>query len=315
MAKQNDTLTLLNLACIKYTGCSLPISDYTGNNWKYIEFEDFSLKKLEQSKSRKGVWSPHPYFNPLHLYYPSYDFGARVLRSLIVEEIDFIKHGEQRMRDIMKKQLNPYGYRGAQYDIHNGVRKYREPIRFACSFEYGSQPAKLQQLFLKDVFYTTGCNDGYPQKPRGRYTPDWNKHAERTIKLDKKIFRDKCNRIRWREKFDIFTKKGDLRKLKLNKIAEDIHTMREMAQSMSYAGYYYYVVGYSCSAEQLRRAIVRFDNGRNATQPHLSHKIAAEYRVSPHLTPDEFVRIFNSNHSSKNAQEKINQKLIANFPH
>ena len=313
MTKQNDTLTLLNLACIKYTGCSLPISDYTGNNWKYVEFEDFSLKNLEPSKSRKAVWSPHPYFNPLHLYYPSYDFGARVLRSLIVEEIDFIKHGEQRMREIMKKQLNPYGYRGQQY----GVKKYREPIRFACSFEYGSQPANLQKLFLTDVIHINQFSQSsHPQKPRGRYTPDWNKHHDRTIKLDKKIFRDKCNSIRWREKFDIFTKKGDLRKLKLNRIADDIHTMREMAQSMSYAGYYYYVVGYSCSAEQLRRAVLRFDNGRNATQPHLSHKIAAEYRVGQRkLTPDDFVRIFNSNHSSKNAQEKINQKLISNFPH
>ena len=119
---KTDTLTLLNLACIKHTGCSLPISDFGANNWKYVEFEDFSLKELEPRKSRKAVWSPHPYFNPLHLYYPSYDFGARVLRSQIVGEIEFIRHGEKRMKEIIIKQLNPYNYK--KISQYNNRDKY-----------------------------------------------------------------------------------------------------------------------------------------------------------------------------------------------
>ena len=87
MTKQNDPLTLLNLACLKHTGGLLPISDFGGNNWKYeIETyengDDIVIEKY-------GVWSPHPYFNPLHLYYPSDDFGVRVLRSILVDEIKF----------------------------------------------------------------------------------------------------------------------------------------------------------------------------------------------------------------------------------
>ena len=97
-----DIQTLLNLACIKYTGYPLPAVGRGDNNWKfeYIAPPVVPPVFLKWCKKR-AVWSPHPYFNPLHLYYPSNDFVVSVCRKLIAGEIE---HRHKVMTGFYTKQ-------------------------------------------------------------------------------------------------------------------------------------------------------------------------------------------------------------------
>lgn len=110
-----DIQTLLNLACIKYTGHPLPALSYGDNNWKF-EYDAAPVvpRSLYHLCRKRAVWAPHPYFNPLHLYYPSNDFTVSVCRKLIVGELE---HREKILTGYYLKQarlqlmktLNQYG--------------------------------------------------------------------------------------------------------------------------------------------------------------------------------------------------------------
>lgn len=107
-----DIQTLLNLACIKYTGHPLPALSYGDNNWKFV-YDAAPIVPRTWCR-RIAVWSPHPYFNPLHLYYPSNDFAVSVCRKLIIGELE---HREKVLSGYYLKQarlelikiLNQYG--------------------------------------------------------------------------------------------------------------------------------------------------------------------------------------------------------------
>jgi len=283
-SKQNDILTLLNLACIKHTGCPLPVSEFASNNWKS------KLVKADSILKKIAVWSPHPYFNPIHLYYPSYDFGARVLRSLVVGEIDFIKNGLKRLQVKLEEESNPYGYRDG---------KGRPPMMPAnLYFIQSSKPSKINRLFLKD-----GVFERYPKTVVFRSHP--NKHAPQLVRLDRDIMENKCRRL----SYDIFTQKGTLRKK--GDVAQGIHETRMLSISMS-----------NCS-NQLFFGTLHTSNGWQGSAHYLNEwvlstrglqeKINKLYIIpGDKLEPEDYIRIYNPKAIDK--KKLINQKLIANFP-
>ena len=291
-SKQNDILTLLNLACIKHTGCPLPVSEFASNNWKS------KLVKADSILKKIAVWSPHPYFNPIHLYYPSYDFGARVLRSLVVGEIDFIKNGLKRLQVKLEEESNPYGYRD---------RKGRPPMMPPnLYFIQSSKPSKISRLFLLDDDY-----ERYPRKSdRAELT---NRHSPRLVRLDIDIMENKCKRL----PYDIFTQKGTLRKKV--EVAQGIYETGMMSIGMSNcsdalffaakrSGYTPSCLG-ALSSEQLLD-VVRDEliGGKK-----LSELVKRLYIIpEDKLEPEDYIRIYNPKAIDK--KKLINQKLIANFP-
>lgn len=285
LLKQNDVLTLLNLACLKHTGCLLPVSDFTSNNWKS------KLVKADSLLKKIAVWSPHPYFNPIHLYYPSDDFGARVLRLQVVGEIDFIKNGLKRLQEKLEKESNPYGYKD---------RRGRPPMMPPhLYFIAGSKPARVGLLFLLDY-----SDSEYPQK--SDYSPhSYNRHSPHLVRLDRDIMRNKCKRL----PYDIWTQKGTLRKK--GNIAQGIHETRMMSICMS-----------NCSdqlffgAEDRINGLQVYGSDINywvRSERGLQEKINKLYIIpGDKLEPEDFIRIYNPKAIDK--KKLINQKLIANFP-
>lgn len=75
----NSTLSLLNLACIKHTGQSLPQSCLLETDWKYVKVNG----------EKVAVWSPSPLANPLRVVYPNDDIEQKILRGIVVSELDF----------------------------------------------------------------------------------------------------------------------------------------------------------------------------------------------------------------------------------
>jgi len=285
-SKQNDILTLLNLACIKHTGCPLPVSDFTSNNWKS------KLVKADSILKKKAVWSPHPYFNPIHLYYPSYDFGARVLRSLVVGEIDFIKNGLQRLQDKLEEESNPYGYQD---------RRGRPPMMPPqLYFIQTSKPAKINRLFLKD-----GVFERYPQKAFPDIGSRPNKHCPQMLRIDRDIFENKCRRL----PYDIWTKKGTLRKK--GNTAQGIHETRMMSICMSNCSNQLF---FGAEDERANRQVCATSiNDWVRGERGLMEKLKQLYIIpGDKLEPEDYIRIYNPKAIDK--KKLINQKLIANFP-
>ena len=289
-SKQNDVLTLLNLACLKHTGCPLPVSDFTSNNWKYKLVEVDSIFLIRRHLKKIAVWSPHPYFNPIHLYYPSDDFGARVLRSLVVGEIDFIKNGLTRLQEKLEKESNPYGYKD---------RKGRPPMMPPhLYFIQSSKPSKISQLFLIDDYY-----ERYPRMS-DYYPSSTNRHSPQLVRIDRVIMENKCKRL----PYDIWTQKGTLRKK--GNIAQGIHETRMMSICMS-----------NCSDQLFFGAEDRINglqiciseiNYWVRSERGLQEKINKLYIIpEDKLEPEDFIRIYNPKAIDK--KKLINQKLIANF--
>ena len=296
--KGNDPLTLLNLACLKHTGCLLPISDFGGSNWVKKVLTVCDGDEIYRFPNAK--WSPHPYFNPLHLYYPSDDFGVRVLRSLLVDEIKFCSNPASiATKDTVKSLANPYGYKGVVVKIQ---------------LDFHSLPAKIGRLFLVDR----------ESHPYPHFGGQWNSdksrpaiHHPHTIALDEGIFKRKMTEQiegSWnsRYKYDIWTAKGNLRKKK--DTVDILYNLRYLAIGMSYTGDRYYFQGYHCSWCDIKREI---RGNYNIPQWRFKGKnyyewVEARWKSEPKLTPEDFIRIYNPQSIDK--QEKINKALIANFP-
>tara|TARA_R100001369_G_scaffold23668_1_gene43535 strand:- start:1106 stop:2146 length:1041 start_codon:yes stop_codon:yes gene_type:complete len=338
-SKQNDILTLLNLACIKHTGCSLPVSEGCANNWKYeLEWKEeyFSDGEVQRRwRKKKAKWSPHPYFNPIHLYYPSYDFGARVLRSLLVAEFDFLLNGERKLREQILKLSNPFNYPNKPKQIGCGTtiggfpdlgskagsREYKDDVitfqlHFTGAFHsrFDGKASKIKGKFLED--YIPSLND-FPQVC-GTSRNTWNKHHPRTIAMDREIFKNKCNRIRWRDRLDVWTKKGALRKS--DSIVEDIFDARMLAIGMSSTSEYLYFVGYKVTYSQVSECLMYW-RWKGFSYHQL---LKGQYRPSGYayrqvlidktpLTPEDYIEIFGEKKEGQR-KEKIDKALIANFP-
>jgi len=294
--KGGDPLTLLNLACLKHTGCLLPISDFGGSNWVKKVLTVCDGDEIYRFPNAK--WFPHPYFNPLHLYYPSDDFGVRVLRSLLVDEIKFCSNPASiATKDTVKSLANPYGYKGVVVKIQ---------------LDFNSLPAKISRMF-------------HPEREPHQYPHfggEWNDiksrtviHHPRTQALDEGIMRRKMMEkvgYNYRHKYDIWTQKGDLRKKK--DTVDILYNLQYLAIGMSYTGDRYYFQGFNCSWWD-----IEFQKRGAGMMPEWRFKgknyyewIEPIWKAEPKLTPDDFIRIYNP--SSIDKQEKINQALIANFP-
>jgi len=250
-------------------------------------------------------WSPHPYFNPLHLYYPSDDFGVRVLRSLLVDEIKFCRNPAIiATKDTVKSLANPYGYKGVVVKIQ---------------LDFNSIPAKIHRLFHPD---REPHDSEYPHFGGGE-VPSLRKktqaiHHPATKDLDEGIIKRKMMEYSSdfgggsRYKYDIWTAKGALRKKK--DTVDIIYNLRYLAIGMSYTGHRYFFQGYHCSSWDISREIKG-----SVYSPAWKFKgktyyewIEPIWKAEPKLTSDDFIRIYNPQSIDK--QEKINQKLIANFP-
>ena len=298
--RANDPLTLLNLACIKYTGHSLPTSDGSFSNWKY----SVALDEYVDELTKYARWSPHPYFNPLHLYYPSYDFGVRVLRSLLVDEIRFCKNPiDNQNRELIKSLANPFGVKGVSVKIQ---------------LEFNSLPSKIGRMFHPDRE-----PHEYPYFPNyGNDRRTQVKHHPTTEALDEQILRCKlrtegcthnCTLILnggW--KYDIWTAKGNLRKKK--ETAEIIYNLKYLAIGMSYSADTYWFKNYNCSWYSIQIELKRAPYRSEWTYAGKDYYqwIKPIVDKEPQLEPEDWVRIFTPDKINK--QEKINKTLIANFP-
>lgn len=296
MAKANNPLTLLNLACIKYTGYPLPSSGGSGSNWKY----DLALDEYVDEPTfnppdhpKYAKWSPHPYFNPLHLYYPSYDFGVRVLRSLLVDEIKFCKNPRDNPnRELIKSLANPFGVKGVSVKIE---------------LDFNSLPAKINRMFHPDRE-----PHEYPFFPEygGRRTEA--RHHPTTEALDEGILRRKLRTEDGDWKYDIWTTKGLLRKKK--ETAEIIYNLKYLAIGMSYTADTYWFKDFNCSGWDIKFQIrgVGMMHPWTYAGKNYYQWIKPFIDKEPQLEPEDWVRIFTPDKINK--QEKINNALIANFP-
>lgn len=309
MSKENDTLTLLNLACIKYTGFSLPVSEFDANNWRYeLDWSTtgyWTTGGGRGNPSKKAVWSPHPYFNPLHLYYPSNDFGARVMRRLIVEEIDFILRGRKRLEKQFNKELsNQFGYKDAWREI--------QITENPCS-----KLARIKKLFISRGAYRGDTTD-QPTIPTAvaRFINQRNQHSARTINLDSKIIQHKfwANVENRRAAETTFTKKGTL--VKKKKIADIMDDWFMMNVGMSNTSNFYCADGKGASRTPTEvKAMIRETKIGGAAFGKDLQQIIGEVRkerASP-LTAADYVEIFNPSHIDK--KDKIDRVLLTNFPH
>jgi hypothetical protein len=91
----SDIITLLDLACIKYTGIPLPRSATEDNNWRYI---------LYDNHNKRAVFHPCPNFNPLAEWRPPADFIHQVLRKNLVRELNEVWN----RTEIMLKELDVF---------------------------------------------------------------------------------------------------------------------------------------------------------------------------------------------------------------
>ena len=82
----NSIITILNLACIKHTGCPLP-SSLLGTDWKYIEDDCFQPRPTCPQRKRFAVWDPSPYSYPLKEVMPTDDPEHKILRNIVVDEL------------------------------------------------------------------------------------------------------------------------------------------------------------------------------------------------------------------------------------
>lgn len=295
--RANDPLTLLNLACIKHTGHSLPSSDGSFSNWKYdLALDEYVDEPTFNPPDRPKYarWSPHPYFNPLHLYYPSDDFGVRVLRSLLVDEIRFCKNPKDNPnRELIKSLANPFGFKGMSVKIE---------------LEFNSLPAMIGRMFHPDrephqyPFFPNYGNDRRTQV----------KHHPTTEALDEQILRYKLRKEDGGWKYDIWTVKGNLRKKK--ETAEIIYNLKYLAIGMSYSSDRYWFHNYHTNWYH-----IQLELRRNNYQPEWTYAgknfqqwIKPITDKEPQLEPEDWVRIFTPDKINK--QEKINKTLIANFP-
>ena len=308
MSKENDTLTLLNLACIKYTGFSLPVSEFDANNWRYeLDWSTtgyWTTGGGRGNPSKKAVWSPHPYFNPLHLYYPSNDFGARVMRRLIVEEIDFILRGRKRLEKQFNKELsNQFGYKDAWREIQITENPF-------------SKLAKIKKLFISRN--TLRDKQEQPDRPRGsRDDQVWNEHSKRTRCLDSKIIQRKfwANLENRRAGDATFTKKGTLVKKKRTADIMDDWFMMNVGMSNTSNFYCPHPDGYHNKTEYCLKLMIRETKIGGAAFGKDLQKIIGEVRKerASQLTPADYVEIFNPSHIDK--KDKIDRALLTNFPH
>ena len=295
-SKQNDPLTLLNLACLKHTGCPLPISEFSGNNWKY-KFDQNFYEVSGGLMRGKAKWSPHPYFNPLHLYYPSDDFGVRVLRSNLVDEIKYCKSPGVSEALKVNSIGNPYRYKG---------------VTVVIQLQHNSIPSKINRLFLEDL---DGYNDfGYPHFG---YNSKQVIHHPRTRDLDEGIMKRKCavnsgldillfgSEYKW----DIWTQKGDLRK-RMDTV-DTIYELGYLAIGMSSTSNEFWFKGVRTTLDDISRILKGNPPWRFKGKTYYEW-IEPRWKQEPKLTPEDFIRIYNP--QSINKQEKINQALIANFP-
>ena len=276
----DNALTLLNLACIKYTGHPLPVSDFDANNWKH-------------TKTKKAIWSPHPYFNPLHLYYPSNDFGAQIMRRLVCEEIRYLKDGIIKIKQQIQKLFNPFNYKGAS-----------DTPSVSIHFGWNSRQEQLKDLF--SVY--TKDNSKHTIGKDYRSQQQYNLFDHRIVEIDSRILRNKIKNF-FGEFKDVYTQKGDLRKKK--QTAYDIYETLQLGLGMSCCSEETFFAGYSPIGWGFRRDLREWGFGKFPVIGY-TNLIAPIFRNSETLSANDFVGIFNP--SSINKQEKINQALIANFP-
>lgn len=83
---------------------------------------------------------------------------------------------------------------------------------------------------------------------------------------------------------------------------------------MSYTGDRYYFQGYRCSEWDVKRELRgNYNTPAWRFKGKTYHEwIEPIWKAEPKLTADDFIRIYNPQSIDK--QEKINQKLITNFP-
>ena len=133
--------------------------------------------------------------------------------------------------------------------------------------------------------------------------------------MDREIFKNKCNRIRWRDRLDVWTKKGALRKS--DSIVEDIFDARMLAIGMSSTSEYLYFVGYKVTYSQVSECLMYWRWKGFSYQQLLKGKYCGKYRQvlidNTPLTPEDYIEIFGEKKEGQR-KEKIDKALIANFP-
>lgn len=308
-------IDLLNLACIKYTGCPLPSSESGANNWKYEKEKRVwtgfvgSEKTSIITLTNKAKWSPHPYFNPLHLYYPSYDFGVRVLRSNLVDELQtwFDVLSNSKQKEIQEKVLEQFNKDNPYFSCQVFVS-----VRVsATEYGYNSREAKLK--YLLDPIVNDRCRDQY------------------AFNIDEQVMKQKLKRL---DLGVIFTQQDTI--LKKPIAFEVLYYVSLLRIGMSYKNNYgttQYInfpsiystnswghcPSLSCGEKFLPndlsgswnlRKVKCADYYKKWIVKH-QQKLKKEFVPADSLTTDDYVRIYNPQGFDK--KEYIEKKLIENF--
>lgn len=290
-------IDLLNLACIKYTGCPLPTSESGANNWKY-EKEKTSIITL----TKKAKWSPHPYFNPLHLYYPSYDFGVRVLRTNLVDELKiwFDVLSETKQKEIQQKVLEQFNKENPYFSCRVFVSVSTTGLGF------NSREAKLK--YLLEPIVSNRCRDQY------------------ALNIDEQVMKQKLKRL---DLGVIFTQQDTI--LKKAHSFEVLYYVSLLRIGMSYNNNFIkFPSTYSTncwghcpsvrwtdkflptdlSGSWNLRKVKCADYYKTWIVKH-QQKLKKEFIPADSLTTDDYVRIYNP--QGYNKTEYIEKKLIENF--
>lgn len=182
----NDLESILNLACIKYTGFPLPTSALTRNNWKY-EWGQPPANFFEGGEHgwKYAKWSPDPYFNPLHLHYPANDLVHQIQRKHINEELRF--YAGDLHKDWRGQRQYPAAK--AMADAVKKLLPYTLPSdSVSVSITLSDRQRRISSILCESR------------------TLGWVRHA------DERIMRNKVYREGWSPFENVLTAKGTIRK-------------------------------------------------------------------------------------------------------
>ena len=221
----NDIQTLLNLACFKYTGCYLPVSNSDPNNWKYIDAVGWGRSY------RKAIWSPHPYFNPIHLYYPSNDFAVEICRKLI--NYEFIHKLKITGRDVGTGNNAFGGERVQRGNFAAAPKSLAEEVEELINKKLSIYPKRGKQ----SVMIVINTNFPFPIWRRGegeggRAGRDGEPRTGRLMCVDTSIISNKIERLMEEKRKSFISANGET-VLKSQDSIETLYEIKLLAIGMS----------------------------------------------------------------------------------
>jgi len=292
----SDIITLLDLACIKYTGIPLPRSATENNNWRYrFEFIP-SPRDDEYGKNIKiAVFHPCPNFNPLAEWRPPADFIHQVLRQNLCRELNEVWN----RKEIMLKELEVFR---KKWKLHP------DAVSVSC-LQFPRQGITDRERKLHSAVET--------QQRRLKIDPPQinPRHYWENSSVMKSVLADIDREIitycpyNFREEFRYF-------------INQDYSLKKQPSSVMILYDYELFLIGKSSTDRPAKRGSFVRKRHWNCRGKSYKEIFDRDIKKFDTLTAEDWVRVFNPDGKQTDRfgvniykKNKIEKALIANFPH